>query len=307
VATRFYLRDAVSAFAPTAGEKSPLLPDGTQISATQTDYQSKSLLLTAGTSEVTHSCNVNNTTNHQDYYLGRFTSAELAAQTIAAATWTVAIGVAETNVAANTFLAPYIYVWRPSDSTVVGDIYSSLTNLGTEWSGNQQGRVVSPVGSAVTCLAGDVLVVEVWGHGTPSMASTYLQSIWFDGATVVTGSTTSDAASYIETPNNLTFAAITYTRTATFTATATTAGTAYKEVTRTAAFSATASLAGTAYKEVTRTAAFSTTADLATTGILVPAPFNFDIEMELDDEFYSGVDPSPPPAQVFERWGSVFI
>jgi len=99
-------------------------------------------------------------------------------------------------------------VWRPSTSSVVGFIYDSDTTLGVEWGTTEDGQVLSPTGSAVTVLAGDVLVISFWRHAAQGMAVAYTQTLYFDGATDVTDATTTDAASYLETPQVLTFSGL---------------------------------------------------------------------------------------------------
>lgn len=207
MATRLYLRNLTADNPPTAGEKSAALPSDTlgANNATGTD-ETRSLRTTKGSVQTSISKNSDATTAARDNYLCRFTSPALAAQTIAAATWTIAIALSEGNNNANSFLILSLYVWRPSTQAVVGYIYDSHTSLGVEWGATEDGQVITFSGAAITVQAGDVLVLEVWRHAVQGMAAAYAQTVYFDGTTDVTDATTSDAASYLEYPGTLSFA-----------------------------------------------------------------------------------------------------
>jgi hypothetical protein len=206
MATRLYLRNVLAANAPTAGEKSTALPVGTAQLQTGANTQDRSLLLTKGTTQTSISLTGLGQTTHQDNYLARFTSLPLSAQTVTAQTWTFALALDEANAAANSQLAPCIYVWRPTGSTVVGFIIDSDTPIGVEWGASEDGIVATVSGAAVTAQLGDVVVLEVWRHApTQTNTTARVQTVWFDGATDVVDATTAGAASYIETPQNLVF------------------------------------------------------------------------------------------------------
>lgn len=214
--TRFFLRDLTAANPPTAGEKSTALPVDTLGANNATGTEETRALDTAiGAVQVSIAKNADATTAARDNYLGRFTSAGLAAQTIAAATWTIAIALNEANAAANSFLNLSVYIWRPSTSAVVGFIYDSHTNIGVEWGATEDGQVITFAGVAVTTVLNDVLVVEIWRHAVQGMAVAYTQTVYFNGATVVTDATTTDAGSYLENPNTINFGAQTFTQTVT--------------------------------------------------------------------------------------------
>lgn len=206
--TKFYLRNLASNDAPSNGEKSTALPVGTFKGNSGTGFEDRSLETTAGSSQTFDGLTSLAQTAHQDNYIYRFTSKALAAQTINANTWTLAVATSEGNAAANSFTIASIYVWRPSTQAVVGFIYDSDTALGVEWGATEDGQVLSPSGSAVTVQANDVLVLEFWRHAVQAMGNAYTQLLYYNGATDVTDTTTSDAASYLETPQTLTFAGI---------------------------------------------------------------------------------------------------
>jgi hypothetical protein len=208
VATRFYLRDTPSYEAPTAGKKSAVLPVAAVTDGNSGNpFENRSLLIQKGQtlpdSVISRSSIAN--TAHQDQYLGRFTSRKLAAQTITAQTWTLAVATLETNAGANSFTVASVYVWRPGTSSVVGYIYDSDSPLGVEWSTTLDGQVLTFSGAAVTCQLGDVLVMEFWRHAaTQGAATAWLQQLNYNGHVDVLGTTTADPASYLETPQNLT-------------------------------------------------------------------------------------------------------
>lgn len=144
-------------------------------------------------------------TTHQDAFFQKWASNALAAQTISANTWTLAVQLKEDNTAHNAFFVGSIYVWR-NPSTVVGFIYDSDTPVGSEFATSATGQVLSLTGSAVTALAGDFIVFEFWRHAVQGMAIGYLGGPLFNGTTDVTaGYAGADPASYLSTPQNIVF------------------------------------------------------------------------------------------------------
>lgn len=209
-ATRLFLRLLTAADPASAGEKSTALPVGTFKGNSGAGFEDLALRTAKGAAQTSKALDALAQTAHQDNYLARFTSAPLAAQTIAAQTWTLALAVSEANTNANSFIIASIYVWRPSTQAVVGFIYDSDTALGAEWSTTEAGRVVTVSGSAVTTVADDVLVFECWRHAAQGMAVAYTQTVYFDGTTDVVEGTSADAASYIQDTNGLTFGGTTF-------------------------------------------------------------------------------------------------
>lgn len=205
MATTLYLRSAAPAAFPTAGKQSVALPVGTQ-SGTPVP---QSLSLVAGAAQTSNSWSSLAQTADQDNYAGRFTAPSLDQQTVSANTWTVGIGVAEGNTNAKAFLCLSLYIWRPSVfGSVVGFIYDSHASLGAEWAistTTPTAQVVTFAGAAVTAQVGDLLVLEVWQHAIQTMATSYVNNCFFEGATKVTAGQTSNCASYLETPQDLLF------------------------------------------------------------------------------------------------------
>ncbi len=213
MATRLYLRAAAAASSPTAGEKSTALPVGTFSGNSGATFESLSLSTTKGTAQTTRTKDSLAQTAHQDNYIARFSSPGLAALTISAQTWTVALALSEGNAAANAFLAVSLYVWRPGSNILVGYVRDADSALGIEWATSEDGIVATFSGSSVVCQAGDILVLEVWNHASQSMAVAYTNTLYFDGTTDVVDATSTDAASYVESPQTMTWNAVSVTGT----------------------------------------------------------------------------------------------
>lgn len=196
MATRLYTRETTATFAPTAGDKSAVLPVGTDLG----DFNQSLSLLTEGyglaSVQTDYTVTTNAITTQQSAMMARHTSPKLRAQTIEANTWTLSFDANESNADANAFLAVSFYVWRPSTSAVVGFIRDSATTLGVEFDSTTQ--TVTFAGSAVTAVAEDVLVLEAWLVNTAAKANsrTITWSVGLVGASTYT---------YIETPQDLSF------------------------------------------------------------------------------------------------------
>ena len=160
MATRLFLRDTSPTNDPGESERSVVLPVGDFQDYSQTV---KSLNLTAGTTETSVSGSSQGHTDHDDEFFTSFSSEALDAQTINANTWVVGLMLEEGSSFANSFMVLSVYVFR-EPSTVVGFIYDSDTALGAEWASGGAGRIASFSGSAVTVIAGDYIVLEVWRH-----------------------------------------------------------------------------------------------------------------------------------------------
>ena len=204
MATRLFLRDTTPANDPGETERSSLLPVG--------DFKDyaiavKSLSTTKGTAQLSVSGTSQGHTDHDDEFFTSFSSEALAAQTITAQTWQIAVMVAEGNGQANSQMAVAVYVFR-EPSTVVGFIFEGDANLGFEWAAGGAGRLQNLVSSAVTVQDGDYLVLEFWRHTDgQAMNMSYTQTLFYDGATdVIEDASPGDAASYLETPQDLVFA-----------------------------------------------------------------------------------------------------
>ena len=204
MATRLYLRDLTPTNDPGETERSTALPSG---SADFQDYgiAVRALSTTIGASETSISGNSLAHGDHDDEFFTSFSSEALAAQTINANSWTIAVDVAQGASFANSAMDVCIYIFR-EPNTVVGFISNAHVGRGNEWTSNGAGRVISVSGAGLTCQAGDYLVFEFWRHtGAQSMAMAYTHQLFFDGTVDVTEGSTTSAASYIETPQDLVF------------------------------------------------------------------------------------------------------
>ena len=116
-----------------------------------------------------------------------------------------------------------IYVWRPSTNTKVGVIKDSAATDITPPTGNDipptsinsQQVTYLPIitTSAVSALAGDVIICEIWGRSGDE-ADSATAYFYFDGTTVTTvsGSVVSNHASYVEFNQDIQFATVPKTR-----------------------------------------------------------------------------------------------
>jgi hypothetical protein len=177
VATNLILVDDPNVVAtPTAGTKAGSLPKATNTNAVGSEVEGNIATYWGGTGNIVNrTVNTTGTAVNQSYYFGRFTSKALAAQTIPAQNWNWNVIVGEASNSANTFIWPVMYVWRPSNNTVVGYIFNASAPAGSEIGTTPAGATRNFAGSAVTCLEDDLLVVEAWMSGTPT-ASVFLQT-----------------------------------------------------------------------------------------------------------------------------------
>lgn len=189
MATRFYFTNATASYSPTSGDKSTALPVGTDVG----DFnQSLAMFTKDGSASTQYTLTSSGISTQQSYMIARHSSPPLYGQTISANTWTVAFELNESNAAANAFFCPIVYVWRPSNSTVVGTIRDTATTVGVEANANVQTATFS--GSAVTCSTGDILVIECWGIATQGQNKSYTIS-WYTSA--------SGNQVYLQTPQDL--------------------------------------------------------------------------------------------------------
>ena len=212
--TRFYFHAAdttVTGTLPTTEQNTALAP--TRNVDAQTAKRSMNTTIGVGPhTNLSHNTIASTTTTAM--FFTRFISDPLAAQTIAAATWTLNFASSYSNASANfpvsggsQAIPITCYVWRPSTGAKVGDI---LNGNSTATFNEVAGPAVNQgtfSGSAVTCQAGDVLVLEVIFNTTQATATSRTVGFYFDGTTV---NTTDDAsvtnhASFLENPNTISF------------------------------------------------------------------------------------------------------
>jgi len=155
------------------------------------------------------------TSSTRDLYFTKFVSPLLYQTTIAANTWVYGFNASEPNNLAINFpvsgsnqpVYVNIYVWRPSTGTKVGTILDGNTASTVDEPASaitKTDHIVNCTGASVSGLtSGDaVIIIEIWFRTTSTAAGT--NNIYFDGTTaLVENATNSDAASYLETPENL--------------------------------------------------------------------------------------------------------
>lgn len=185
------------------------------------DIASKNRVMdtTAGASENTIDCGTSASSSAQVCHFTRFCSKPFSNTSITAQTWNYVFGAEEDNVNANFPCSSSgkdiwvtVYVWNPNTSTKVGNVIDGLTSTGTydEPTASASPTVVSGTfaGSAVNSIpSGCVLVYECMFQITQNNATARTITFHYDGPTVDTtsGDAFSGNASFIETPQTLTF------------------------------------------------------------------------------------------------------
>jgi hypothetical protein len=156
------------------------------------------------------------TTANKIIYVGRWVSDFLSVTSIAANTWTMNFACQAGNglnsyPVTTTASELYVnaYVWRPSTNAKVGTIRDgTTTTTGNSAETAEKVAHVTFAGSAVTCQANDVIIVEIWFTVNAVSNATYTCTFYYDGTTVNTtdGTTVSNHAAFVETPQNSLFA-----------------------------------------------------------------------------------------------------
>lgn len=190
-------------------EQSAAFPQGQQLSPSGVTY---SKLDTAKTTfsniGPTTAFATTTTAGRQTAFLG-YGWYSLGAQTIAAGTWTFSVQAYESNTAVNGYISCSIYVWRESNSSVVGYIYDGAAQLGTEFivSGSAAARIVSVSGSSVTAQNGDVLIFELWFTALTTSTMSYNSVAYLGAATsqpdVSADNSSGAVSSWIDAPDTL--------------------------------------------------------------------------------------------------------
>lgn len=156
-------------------------------------------------------------TGNKKYYVARWISPKIAQTSIAANTWTYNFAAKESNASANfpvsgtTGAAVYVnaYVWRTSTQAVVGTIRDNTTNNNYKEYTNERSQHGTFTGAQVlsTTPGDDVIILEAWFSITQAASTSYTQTFYFDGGTQTdaTGTTVSDHAAYLSTPENIGF------------------------------------------------------------------------------------------------------
>jgi hypothetical protein len=160
------------------------------------------------------------------FYVTKFISDQINQSGIAANTWTYNFAAKNSNLtpcddypctdaAGSPIPVITCYVWRPSTGAKVGNIidasvtgFYDVGNVGH----NTLNQVVEHstfTGAAVaSAAANDVIVFEAWTSAWLSTAASVTLSYFYDGTTANTtlGTTVSNHASFLETPETISFA-----------------------------------------------------------------------------------------------------
>lgn len=217
-------------FHDTASAEAGTLPTTTQSARVVTiDVQSEANNQTMDTSigVLQTSLAFTNTTqdrNNRNVYFARFISPELNQTSVAANTWRLNFAV-KMSVSSTTGIDDYpttdgvialpitVYVWRPSTGVKVGNIFDA-NQAGYFDVGHNNSNVTAETsedgtfsGSLVNCAVGDVIVCEAFASVYRQGATSTVLSFFYDGTavTLTNGTTVSDHASFLETPENLSF------------------------------------------------------------------------------------------------------
>ena len=171
-----------------------------------------------GTTQNSIDCATNASTSAQVCHFTRFVTRTFSNTSISANTWNYAFAVEEDNVNANfpcsstgKSITVSVYVWNPATSSKVGDILdgSSNTNFNEPSSSATETSVFGTfAGSAVNSIpSGCIIVYECMFQITQNNATARTLTFYYDGNTEnnANGNTVSSHASYIETPQTITF------------------------------------------------------------------------------------------------------
>lgn len=222
--TRLYLHDALSGVAGTL----PTTEQSAKTAVFNFEAQSinRSMNTTIGTAQASKTF-VNTTTRatNNTCYVTAFVSDPINQSGIAANTWTYNFAAKNSNTTpcddyptfdSSKVVPGCCYVWRPSTGAKVGNIYDADSAVGYSDTGNHGGSPTTSevaehgtfTGSAVAgAAANDVIVLEAWIYVWFSTAASCTLSFFYDGTTTNTtsGTVVSNHASFLETPENITF------------------------------------------------------------------------------------------------------
>jgi len=195
---------------PTAGTHSGL---SASVANSGSPFEDRMLSPQKGPSGGQTSFAIFSTTGTRNFYMARGTSGPLKAQHVNAGNWITGVGQKVGNTFIEMASCDAIYIWRPSTSSVVATIRSSLGNASSppndnaeDWYINVYTGLNGGAGPAFDTQDGDVLVWEVWFSGSYAV-TTGNTTFFFNGsdASKANRAAVSDAASYIRAPQALQF------------------------------------------------------------------------------------------------------
>ena len=193
---KFYLRDTTATVAPNAPGASSLTGVSPSVTAAGASTV-RATSATPGGAQTSATLTTLGQTASQVNWFRRWATPPLAAQTISAGNWTVSGAASEGNAASNLLVfRGGLFRYRPSDGTTA-TIYNNTTTGGTEPGTSQTAISTAWAGAATTLLAGDVLVLEVWGQNTQGNGTARANAIFYDGTTEAS---TSSCAMFLNAP-----------------------------------------------------------------------------------------------------------
>lgn len=207
--TTFYLHAASSTQSGTL----PTTKQSTKSTVVNFDTQTvnRTMDTTIGTSQLDMSITQ---AGSGGYYVSRFISPPLNQTSIAANTWTQGFGYYCNSLTpiypsdGSFKMTLCVYVWRPSTGAKIGTVVDT-TNSGTNHTASsttEKTVFVTYTGSAVAGVqSGDVLAMELLV--TSNANSSFVYHACIDGTTTISAdnASTSSAAAFISTPENITF------------------------------------------------------------------------------------------------------
>jgi hypothetical protein len=215
LATKFYFHNVVSTVPgtlPTTSQSALGAPAKTADAVTV----SRSMDTTIGVAQTSKVVTTNASASAQIIYFTRFVSEPLNTTSVSANTWTLGFAVQESNANANYpvttsgALRITAYVWRPSDGSLVGDILDGTGPTVAEATTSETTKFGTFSGSAVTCQVGDVICMEFTYSVTQGTAAARTDTLYYDGTTepASDNAAASNAASFLSTPQTLSFAKV---------------------------------------------------------------------------------------------------
>lgn len=218
--TRLYFHAAANSLSNLPTSEQSALTSNKDVDAQTVN---RSMDTTIGTSQTSLVLTSNASVSPQNYYFTRFVSPALSGITSitgGGSVWSYNAATMQSNANANFPVTsigsprPVLYVWRPSNQTVVGTIKDAATGVPTISEPSASTEVCFNTGtwSSSTAVSGvqdgDVICFEVWFPVSQTSATAYTDTFYYDGTTVTTtAGTVSNHASFIETTQTLTFAA----------------------------------------------------------------------------------------------------
>ena len=207
--TKLYFHDALSGLSSL-----PTTEQSTLTINYNTDAQTvnRTMNETIGTSQVSKVMTIEDTGTERNYYVTRFVSQQLTAQTIPAVTWSYSFAAAESDTSVNYPDNPQhicFYLWRPGTGKIT-DILIGNSGIGvveTSTANSERSMFCTFSGATFTSQAGDVLCFEVINIINPSTGTGRTATYYYDGTTETSGTNVvvSNHATHIVTSSDIEF------------------------------------------------------------------------------------------------------